>query len=66
MSASRDARAAADRSVATRGRLSQRQWVDVREGARIVKQSGVSLKVHGAEILFDTKKDFTVYAFSVA
>ena len=30
--------------------------MDVRDGARIVKQSGVSLKVHGVEIFFDTKK----------
>ena len=62
MSASRDPRAATDRSAAKRGRLSQRQWEDVREGARIVKQSGVSLKVHGVEICFDPKKTFTSFS----
>ena len=53
MAAKREAREASNaRSLATgkRGRLSERSWADVRRAARIAREEGVALKVHGIEV----------------
>ena len=48
----REARSAdATATAAIRGQLNERQWHDVRVAARIVRDDGVSLKVHGVDIL---------------
>ena len=54
MAASRDARAAADATgspaVTKRGRFNERVWADVRIAARVAREEGVVLDVHGIKI----------------
>ena len=37
-------------AAATRGRLSERAWADVRRAARLAREEGVAVKVHGIEV----------------
>jgi len=58
--ASRESRAAVvaeRRPAAKRGRLNERQGVDVDRAARTVRETGVSLKVHGVEVFFNPKNN---------
>ena len=49
--ANRDATAAKPSPVAaTRGRLSERVWADVRRAARLAREESVVVKVHGIEV----------------
>ena len=58
MAANREVRAAVEssRAVARRGRYSERVWADVRIAARIAREEGVSLTVHGINILVQLKQ----------
>ena len=51
-SGGRDARSAeaGPTPTAKRGRLNDRAWRDVRRAARIAREEGVSLRVHGVEV----------------
>ena len=46
----RSADATRSSTAAIRGQLNERQWQDVRTAARIAREEGVSLKVHGVDV----------------
>ena len=53
MADQRDARpttSAGSSPTATRGRLSERAWADVRRAARLAREEGVQLTMHGISI----------------
>jgi hypothetical protein len=47
----RDSFKAPSPSTAKRGRLSERMWADVRVAARVARDEGVPLRVHGVDVL---------------
>ena len=42
--------------TAKRGRLSERAWADVRRAARLAREEGVTLRVHGIEVTGELKQ----------